>query len=96
MARTAYGVRISGCSGAEMSWVSSRGAADRIRRALRAHAARGGWTGWRTLGALADLALEMRGARTADILAEFDRRGRLLRAAEDCDRESQLAMEVPR
>ena len=71
-----YGVRISGCSGEETGLARDRATADRVRRVVREYKARGGWTGWRTLDALADLAAQMKGARTAAILAAFDARPR--------------------
>ena len=49
-----------------------RSEADRIRRVVRAHLARGGRDGGRTLESLADLAYLMEGASTATVLAAFD------------------------
>lgn len=66
-----YGVVLAGCSGADTVYCRTEGAARRVRRVARAHVAAGGWSGWATLGALADLALARRGTKTTAILREF-------------------------
>ena len=71
MARTAYGARLSGCSGTEIMICGKRSTADRIRRVARTWTAQGGWTGARTLYELAQLAGRRRGTPAAHIGAEF-------------------------
>jgi hypothetical protein len=69
--RTSYGVRVGGVSGTEVVWAATRGAANRLRRVLRAYIARGEWSGVQTLRALMGFAAQARYVRTEKIVSEF-------------------------
>ena len=66
--RSRYGVKLEGCSGMEIVWCRTRADADRVRRVVRAYT---GFTGARTLEALANHALRSRGQSTVGILSQF-------------------------
>jgi ribonuclease HI len=73
--RKSYGVRLKGTSGQETIWCDTRTDANRVRRVYKQWVKENGWTGWKTLEALADLALQRQGKSTAEIIGEFRRIG---------------------
>jgi len=73
--RQRYGVKLIGVSGQETIWCGTRTAANRVRRVYRQWVKEGGWTGWRTLEELANLAVNRPGKSVAEIIGEFRRIG---------------------
>lgn len=78
-----YGARVRTCGGFFATYFcTSRSLADRVRRVTRAYLEAGGFAGHRTINALVDLIVESKHKRTEKIIAEFYRRGEMLRDQE--------------
>jgi len=73
--RKSYGVRLKGTSGQETIWCDTRADANRVRRVYKQWVKESGWTGWKTLEALAELAQQRQGKSAAEIIGEFRRTG---------------------
>jgi len=73
--RESFGIILKGASGQETVLCDTRTDANRVRRVYRQWIKESGWTGWRTLQELANLALQRRGESVAEIIGEFRRMG---------------------